>query len=439
MRSGTGVDDHPPRWAALPRRMLGGHVGDTAWALLDQGAALVASVLSFLLLGRTLGSAGYGAFVGIYALIAPFSALSLSGVYLAILEHVVREREDPVEVTRSCLSLTVASALVWVPALGAISLRYIEGLPPLAALLLIGTEFCLNGVFTSAVGVQQALVGFAAAARLRILGALTRVTLLAALAAGGRLTLTSLAIGQAFTVGVMVVAALHGVSRLLGTSAWPGRIRRRHVRSALLYGLGIGASGAQTDGDKFVLNAAHHQADAGRYGAAYRLMLIVLLPVNALAGATHLSFLHDAKGAHSQLRGAVKLSLVTLAYAVPAVLGLVLIAPWVPRLLTRDFSETALILQLLAPVVILRGVGVFAMNGLMGLGRNGLRTALLLVNALFSLVLYAALIPSHAWRGALVATLISEVTLCASGWVALLWCERTLAAGKAAAVNPEAV
>lgn len=411
--------------------------GDTVWALVDQGTALVASTLSFLLLGRTLGPVGYGAFVGIYALIAPFLALSLSGLFLAAVEHVAREREDPREVARSCLSLAALNALVWVPVLSAVALRWIGGLSPVTAVLLIGAEFFLNGLVAASVGLVQGVKGFAPAVRLRIFASLARIGLLGGLAAARALSLRTLAAGQIVTLGAVTVVAIARVSRLLGAPARPGRIRRRHVRSAWLYGLGIGASGAQADGDKFVLNAANHQADAGRYGAAYRLMMIVLLPVNALAGATHLSFLDAAERPGEQLRRAVRLSLVAMAYAVPAVLGLVVLAPWVPRFLTRDFRETTTILQLLAPVVILRAVGVFPMNGLMGLGRNALRTKLLVLNALGSLVLYAVLIPRYSWRGALWGTLASEVSLCASGWAALWRCARTR--GAAAAARPEGV
>jgi O-antigen/teichoic acid export membrane protein len=410
--------------------------GDTAWALLDQGTALVAATLSFLLLGRTLGPVGYGAFVGVYALIGPFLALSQSGVLLAAIEHVARGREDPAEVARSCLSMTAVNAFVWVPILTAVGLRWIDGLPVRTAILLIGAEFCLNGVLATSVGLVQGMRGFAPAVRLRIAASLSRVALLTALAAAGALTLNGLAVGQLVTLGAVTLFALGRLSRLLGVPARPGRIRRGHVRSAWLYGLGIGASGAQTDGDKFVLNAANHQADAGRYAAAYRLMMIVLLPVNALAGATHLSFLNASETASVQLRRAVRLSLASLTYAIPAAVGLVVVAPWVPRILTRDFRETTVILQLLAPVVILRAVGVFPMNGLMGLGRNALRTKLLVGNALFSLVLYAALIPAYGWRGALAATLASEVSLCASGWLAILLCQRVLGPERGAA-RPE--
>jgi O-antigen/teichoic acid export membrane protein len=405
-------------------RLLRARMGDTVWALVDQGVGVVASMLSFLLLGRTLGASGYGAFVGLYALIGPFLAPSISGVFLAGMEHIVREGEDAVRVARSCLSIAAVNALIWVPALSAVGLHWIDGLPALAAILLVATEFCLNGIFATCQGIVQALTGFAPTARLRIMVALTKIALLTTLAVFGSLTLTTLAVGQVITLGAVALFCAIKISRLIGVPAWPGPIRGRHVRSALLYGLGIAASSVQADGDKFVLNAAHYQADAGRYGAAYRLMSIILMPANALLSATHLSFLQADESADTQLRRAVRLSVVTLIYGVPAVLGLIVFAPLVPKILTREFAETTLILQLLAPVVLLRGVGSFPMNGLMGLGRNAQRTVLLGANALLSLALYILLIPKHSWRGALVATLVSEVSLCASGWVALLLCER---------------
>jgi len=414
-------------------RLLAKHKADTFWALLDQGAALVSSTLAFMLLGRTLGATGYGAYVGLYALMGPFLAPSQAGVLLAAMEHVVRDGEDPVEVARSCLSMTLLNALLWVPVLSGVGLRWIEGVPALVGFLLVGTEFFLNGILAACVGMVQALTGFSAAVRLRIAGVLSRIGLLTVLAIAHSLTLTTLAVGQVVTFGVVAAFGITRLSRLLRVPARPGRIQLQHVRSVLLYGLGIAASNAQSDADKFVLTAAHHQADAGRYGAAYRLMQVVQLPVNALVGATHLSFLHTQAGPNAQSRRAIRLSLIAMTYAAPAVICLVLMAPLVPRILTRDFAEATLILQLLSPVVILRGVGIFPMNGLLGLGRNVLRVKLLVGNALFSLALYAAFIPKYSWRGALAATLVSETTLCASCWIALFLCER----GRSTPASPE--
>ena len=408
----------------IAARLAQEHVRDTVWALVDQGTGIFASTLSFLLLGRTLGAAGYGAFVGLYALIGPFLALGQSGVYLSAMEHIARAGEAPREVGRSFMSITLVNALVWVPLLCAGGRLWIKDLPLIAAAVLIATEFCLTALFMQSTGIVQAVTGFPASARLRIANSLLRIVPLALLASTGSLTLTTLAIGQAFTTGAMMLVAVSRTSRLAGAAILPGRIQRRHVRSVFLYAFQIGASNVQVDGDKFALNAAHHQADAGRYGAASRIMLFALMPLLALVNATHVSFLRGRGDANGQLRRAVRSSLVALAYGVPAALCLFLVAPLAPLVLTRDFSETTRMLQWLAPLVLLRGNSNFPMNGLMGLGLNALRTKLVVGNALLSVVLYATLIPRYSWRGALASAYVTELTLAVSGWVALYSCER---------------
>ena len=397
---------------------------DTAWALVDQAATLLASTLSFLLLGRNLGAAGYGALVGLYSLIGPFLALGQSGVYLSAMEHIARAGEPPGEVGRSCMSITLVNAVLWVPVLSALSVLWIKGLPVTAAVFLVGTEFCLAALLQQSTGIVQAVSGYPAAARLRITSALLRIVPLVLLSATGMLTLTTLSMAQAVTVGSVALFAITRTSRLAGVPIVPGLIRRRHVRSVLLYALQAGALNVQLDGDKFALNAAHHQADAGRYGAAARIMQFALLPLSALVNATHVSFLRTGADAGSQLRRATRSAVVATAYGVPAALGLFLVAPLAPLILTRDFSETTRMLQWLGPLLILRGQSTFPLNGLMGLGRNDLRAKIIVGNGLLSLVLYAALIPRYSWRGALAAALVTELTLSAMGWLALARCER---------------
>jgi O-antigen/teichoic acid export membrane protein len=187
------------------------------------------------------------------------------------------------------------------------------------------------------------------------------------------------------------------------------------------------------------MNAVGHQVDAGRYGLAYRLMQVAILPLSSLASATHVSFLEGGRKGRNQTSRAVRLSLMGLPYALTAALALALVAPYVPRLLTPDFEASSQILRMLTPVVVLRGLGMFPMNGIMGLGRNDVRTKILIANSLFALAMYAALIPRYSWKGALGATLASEVSLFASGWIALRILEREACAQGALEASVERV
>ena len=87
-----------------------------AWARQD-GAA---RGLGLLVLIPRLGAEQYGAFVALFALMGPVTALAQSGVPLTVFEHAVRDREPVSAVARSCLSLAVmVSPALVVPAAAA--------------------------------------------------------------------------------------------------------------------------------------------------------------------------------------------------------------------------------------------------------------------------------------------------------------------------------
>ena len=88
-----------------------------------------------------------------------------------------------------------------------------------------------------------------------------------------------------------------------------------------------------------------------------------------------------------------------------------------------------MIMQLVAPIAVIRYVGSFACNGLLGLNRNALRMWLLIAGAALSVLLYVLLIPAYSWRGALVGSLVSEVALAAGCWIGLYWCQKRAGSG----------
>ncbi len=53
--------------------------------------------------------------------------------------------------------------------------------------------------------------------------------------------------------------------------------------------------------------------------------------------------------------------------------------------------------------------------------RTRSRVAANLIAAATSVLLYILLVPEHSWRGAVTATIISEIVLAAAAWAALLF------------------
>jgi O-antigen/teichoic acid export membrane protein len=416
---------------------------ETAWSIADQGIGVVGQTISFFLLGSTLLSAGYGAYVGLFALIGPFLAFANSGVSLTILEHTLRDGEDRLTVIRSAMGVAAAAALIATPLVVAIAARFIDGISVRTVTLLTLSELLLNALLVAMVSSVMAHDGFIPAAQLRIMSSVVRIVVFLVLASLGMLNLNALAITQIVTISGVALVVASRVRTSLGAWPLPGRIHKQHVRSTFVYGTGIATSGVQNEGDKFVLNAANFQADAGRYGAAFRIVQMGLLPINSLVFATHISYLESGRANADLMRRSIRLGGLSLIYGVIVGVVLFFVAPIIPALLGDDFAQTETMIRWLAPVIVLRGVGTFPMNGLLGLGRNGLRTAIITSTSALSVILYLTLIPRHSWRGAIAGTLISETVLFLGGWVALYLCQRSrdrslghVAGSRWAAPNP---
>lgn len=418
----------------IRRAMSSKLAAETAWSLAHEGLALITMTLSFLLLARHLGTAGYGAYLGLYGLLAPFTAFTLSGISLTVLEHTVREREEPAGVVRSCSSYAVVLGAVLSAVVVGLSTLIIEGIAVATVVLLVASELVINSSTFAMTASIQARFGFIASTKVRIVGHIVRIVGLIALTVTGQMTLGHFAIVYfvSFVVFSLWVALMMRRRGHDGTRF--GSIDRNHVRSSFLYGFGISAVNVQNDGDKVALNAFNHVNDAGIYGAAYRVVQMGLLPITALVSATHVSFLDVDENANDQLGRAKKLAAVSIAYAVVFGAAVLAAAPLIPKLLSSSFSDASHMMPWLVPLVVLRGPGTFAMNGLLGLGRNRLRTTILVANAALSVILYVTLIPAHSWRGAAAGTVISEFVMFCAGWVALTRCQRIYDANREPAV-----
>lgn len=397
---------------------------DTVWSLAHEALSLVTMLAAFLLLARHLGTEGYGTYVGLYGLLAPFTAFTLSGVNLTVLDHLVREREDPAEVIASCTAVAVLLGGVLSIVVLVMDALLLESISLGTTALLVTAELVVNSSNFALIGGIQALHGFVPSIKVRMVGLVVRLAGLVALAATGNMTLGHLAVVYflsflLYTVWVALLVRRMGHGRI--GAALP---QRRHVSSTFLYGIGISAVNVQNDGDKVALNSYGLKEEAGFYGAAYRIVQLGLLPITALAQATHMSFLHIDEHSNNQVARAKKLAGVSLAYAVVFGACLIAASPLLPFVLGDSFEDSTGVIKWLVPLVLLRGPGTFAMNGLLGLGRNRLRSGILIANAVLSVVLYVVLIPAHGWQGAALATVIGESTMLAAGWVALVWCQR---------------
>jgi O-antigen/teichoic acid export membrane protein len=408
----------------MTRRRVPTLAHETFWSLLNEAAALVAATASFTLLGIKLGPTTYGAFLAVSAVIGPLSAFASSGVFLTVLDHLKRGRDPAIDVVRSCVALAaIIGALGSAVAVTVVGL-FIHAIGIATGVLLCAGELIFGSVSSALLGTIQVEKGFIRVVKTRICYHAARITMLVALWATDNVRLLPYSVFQTgMLIGYCVVTS-GIVRRHFGGLRLVGSVRRHDLRSIVTYASGLSAIAVQNDGDKFALNRAGVGADAGRYGFAYRLVQIGLLPVTALLSVTHVSFLDPATNIKPAER-AIRLAKLASLYVAFITIVLWFAAPIAPRLLGDAYANTGEIIRWILPLIFLRGIGTFAMNGLLGLNRNGLRTRLLIGNAILSVILYATLIPAHSWRGAAVATNISEASLFTCAWVTLFACQRT--------------
>ncbi len=394
-----------------------------AWSIADEGLVLASAVFSVFLLIPRLGPANYGAWAALFALLGPFGAIAHIGVRLMILEAIVRDRQSVSAVARSGITLALLLSGLMAPIVTISGLVWIETVSVGVLALFVASELVAVALINSLVSIVQGAYSYSRAILLRLTVGSARIMVLLLLVALHSVSIENLILANATMLLVVTPLVYLAASRMGLGPILPGRIQQGHFRTTVTHGLGIGSAIVQNDSDKVVLNAFGHQADSGVYAAGYRLVSMLMTPLSAFLTSSHFSVLEAARTSSNQMRRAAVFSGVTMAYAIPAVGGLVFFAPLVPRILGSGFEESSVIMQLVAPIAVIRYVGGFACNGLLGLNRNGLRMWLLVAGAALSLVLYVLLIPSYSWRGALVGSLASEMALAAGCWIGLYWCQ----------------
>lgn len=407
-----------------PRLHRDGTAAKSAWGLLEQGVGLVAALLTATLLASTVGPAAYGAYAGVYALMGPFLAFMQGGLGLAVLDKIVREQRPPEAVARAFMGMTLSMGPVVAAVVSVLAAALISGISALAAALFVFGELLVSATLAATTSTVQATKGFIYAARVRTIVMSNKIVVLVVLAATGHLTVEALAIAQTATFALVGLAIVRWQSGMMGFRLRPGRFGREQLAATGVYAIGISASGVQNQYDQTVMSNSH-PGDDGRYAAAYRIVSLGLLPLSAIANATHTDFLEAGAGLADQMRKARRFAVIGLAYSAVFCGVTIAAAGLVPRILGDDYSESVEIIRWLVPLVPLRGITTFPMNGLLGLGRNRLRTQLLVGGAVISLGLYLALIPAHSWRGAVAGTLIGETLLFVAAWTALFRAQAT--------------
>ncbi|MEL7155973.1 MAG: polysaccharide biosynthesis C-terminal domain-containing protein, partial [Actinomycetota bacterium] len=335
-------------------------------------------------------------------------------------QRLLGEGDEPDAAFRSFLSLSLLAGLATTAVAIPLGIATLP-LTPVEVTLIVGTEILTVAVvFLSGIAVQ-ASSGFPAAIRVKGAVIPMRLGVLLLLWQFDALTIRNLAAGFGLCFSLYGVYLLKIHLPKHGYRPSLGRPSRLSIRSSFMFSAPMGASKLQTDADKYLLNLFRHNADAGLYGAAYRMVLLGTLPLLALETAAFQRFLPKGDGRPGlHLRRSVRMATLMFVASVAVSGALFLLLPWFDFLFAAEFKEAMDIVPWLLLLIPLISTSGTPLNGLLGLGLPDKRMWVYISAAAVSLVLYFSLIPAFSWEGALIATIVSEVYLSIAGW-ATLW------------------
>jgi len=394
------------------------------WMISGQSAALLAQAIYFVLIGRALGSREYGAFVGVVALIATLTQFSSLGMEMILVRNISR---DPDSFARTWGHALALSSLGFLVVLGASeTFAHLALRPDLRVLVpWIALSDGLLGKF-----VQLAARAFQGAGRLAWTARLTALTAAARTLAAAALLLyarahafhpTALLWTHFYWLSTLAVAvfAFALVTLRLGRPHF-SRIRRADLSEGFSFSLSSSSITVYNDIDKTFLVSLGQTAAAGIYSAAYRVVDAATSPIYAVYAAATPRFFREGAGGVRPARAFARTTLRrTLPWSLLAAAALWLAAPLVPLLFGATFRESVAALRWLCLLPVLRALHYAWGTAITASASQWNRTATQFSAAAFNLLLNFLLIPRWSWRGAALASLLTDGFLAAASYFVL--------------------
>jgi O-antigen/teichoic acid export membrane protein len=386
------------------------------WMISGQGVSLAAQAVYFILIGRTLGSREYGAFIGVVALVAALSQFSSLGMEMILVRNVSRDRNSFAPTWGQSLLFLVAGFILLLAA--ATGFAHFALRPNLRTLVpWIALSDGLLGKL-----VQLASRAFQGAGRLAWTARLTALTNLSRTATAAVVCIWSRSRGLhptahlwaeiywLSTLAVALVAAIVVTSHL----GWPRfrRIGARDLSEGFSFSVSSSSISIYNDIDKTFLVSLGQTSAAGIYSAAYRVVDAATMPIYSVyAAAAPRFFRVGAESVHHAAAFSRKMIARTLPYAAVASLSMFLAAPLLPLAFGPSFRESVFALRWLCLLPVLRALHYGWGTAITGSASQWNRTATQFAAAAINLALNFLLIPRWSWRGAAAASLLTDAAL----------------------------
>ncbi len=383
--------------------------------IVDTGLAMIALGM----MTRYLGQEGYGQFTVISSFAGFFGVIADFGLYLVSIQMMSEVGRDERENYNTILTLRIVTLAIVLAAAVPIAFLLPYSLP-----IKIGIVLFLFSVFlNSAIQLLRALfqirysmhIPFAAdvAGRVALIGLLIGIH---AWELGLYAILFAITLNNIIPAGILFAYAR---ARFFSIRlAWNRAIVRETLSRSWPIALSIILNLVYLRGDVIILSLLKGEADVGLYGAAYRVVDVLVTFPPMFMGLMLASFARAWSGDDmASFRRYTQRSFeVFTILALPLVAGAYFLGSPIMRLVAgEEFAAAGEILAILA-----LGVGIVYFSSFFGylinvIGEQRRMIAGYLFGALAGIAAYLALIPPYSSWGAAWGTVISELTVLAVG------------------------
>lgn len=401
------------RWHALRTSAEGRR---SMWSGIGLVGSSIAAAVTVTIAATQLGTASYGVYAGIGALVNLAAMFGAMGTKEVLLQRVTRDRA---ELAPAWGVLLAANAVVGVPLLWltvGVSALLLPGRDLVAIALIAAAEYISTGLVKGPAYAWVALDRYPLVAATNIFDACLRGLAACSLLVGTPdVRRLAVALAIALSLGAVVVNLVLARDAGRPTLLWDELVAG--CRNGAPFSVATISSAVQSNIDQFMLVRARLDLDAGLYAAGVRLISYSMLPLHALMSAAVPEFFRRGQDSlDAALRYGRKLVpplvIMSLVGAGLAVAGSVPLG----RLFGDRFDGVFPVVAALALFPLLRVLQLLLANALMGSAQQRLVARTQLVSAAVNVALNLPLIPWLGWRGAVVSTYASELVN-----LSLLW------------------
>jgi O-antigen/teichoic acid export membrane protein len=392
------------------------------WMLVGQGATLLLQAAYFAILGRLLGAAEYGIYIGAFALTSILASFSAMGSGTLLVRYTGGDHTRFSAYWGNVLLLTSGFSVVLISGAQLVAPHLLN--PASAALVMLaglGNCFC-NELTRNAAMVFQTFERMKVTALLNLISNLAR-----ACAATWMLVQLHHANAFQWAIASLVVSALAAAASVVVVTVsygWPSfsaRLAIGGIPEGFSYSFAGSASSVYNDIDKTMLSHYGMNHANGIYALAYRVIDVATTPIAALRDAAVPRMFREGNSDPETLRRLTERLTKRGMILMVSVAGvLYATAPLIPRLLGASFVESVEAVRWLCLIPALRVIHQLGGSAVMGLGKQNYRTAAQLVVAVFNFSLNLFWIPAYGWKGAAGSSLLSDGLLAMLSWGLLM-------------------